>query len=450
MKKFILGAVALSCLSITGVVVADDHSEVAPRNMIIVVGDGMGFPYTTAYRYFKDGRGMTTQADIEPTLLDRYLVGAASTYPADDTLITDSAASATTLASRVKTYNGAIGVDIEKSPVESLMETAKAEGFLTGAIATTRVTHATPAAFFTHVHYRRQEREIAEQFAQFNEDGEWKFDLLLGSGREFFRYENEDGTQVDHLADMQSRGMQVIESIDGLTDVRALPLTGLFHEKDFPFVIDDAPRLEQMVAQGLRLLAEQDEPFVLLIEASMIDWCGHGNDIGCAMHEMRDLELAFDTLVEFVESRSDTALVMTADHSTGGLALGADGVYQWRAAQVNRIGRSLRLMANELAAMAKIDWEPYINQYLPFPLATEHQSELNRLAALTGESQVREINKFLVQFVRYHTGTGFTTSGHTGEDVPVYAVGPWADAFRGHQDHSDIAAQLIEWIEARD
>ncbi|RUO26417.1 alkaline phosphatase [Aliidiomarina minuta] len=426
-------------------------AEEAPRNLIMVIGDGMGFPYLSAYRYFKDGRGMTDQADMEHTIFDRYLVGAASTYPADGTLVTDSAASGTALATGYKTYNGAIGVDADEQPLKNMMEYANERGFLTGTIATTRVTHATPASFFAHVPQRRMEAEIADQYATRNEDGSWKFDLMLGSGRQFFvREGDEENEAVDHLEYFRNHGMRVVSSYEDLQTQQRLPLIGLFHDRDFPYVIDDEKRLKMMVEESLRLLENADQPYVIMIEAAMIDWCGHGNDIGCAMHEMAELDQLLEFLIPYVEEQGDTALVVTADHSTGGLTLGADGEYQFRASEINKIGRSLRLMATELKDMPGIDWDDYIEAHLPFPLSTEQQSELKRVASYEGDNHREAINDVLRDIVGYHTRAGWTTSGHTGEDVPVIAAGPWAEHFRGTQDQTDIARQFIEWIKVQD
>jgi alkaline phosphatase len=446
LKKLIFGLTLVSSLACTGIVQA--QTDPAPRNLILVIGDGMGFPYLSAYRYYKDGRGMTDQADMEKTLFDQYLVGAASTYPADDTLVTDSAASATTLASGVKTYNGAIGVDADESPVKSMMEYARENGYLTAAIATTRVTHATPASFFTHVPQRSMEAEIADQFATQTDNGEWRFDLLLGSGKRFFvRDGDEDNDAVDHFAHFNDNGMSTIESLEDLQAQQALPLIGLFHDNAFPYVIDDEKRLRSLTEEGLRLLEGADKPYVLMIEASMIDWCGHGNDIGCAMNEMADLDDMLEFLIPHVEERGDTALVVTADHSTGGLTLGADEVYAFRAQHVAKQGRSIRTMASELNDMPRIDWDNYLQKHLPYPLSTDQQQAIERAAGADNETRHGDIESTLHEIVRYHTRAGWTTGGHTGEDVPVIAVGPWANDFTGMQDHSDIAKRYIEWIQ---
>ena len=443
---------AVASLSVAAVPTVQAQTEAnTPRNLIMVIGDGMGQPYLHAYRYFKDARGMTEQVDIERTVFDNYFVGTASTYPADQTLVTDSAAGATTLASGIKTYNGAIGVDTDRQPVKSMMQYAKERGMLTAAIATTRLTHATPASFFTHVESRRMENDIADQLASRNEHGDWRFDLLIGSGTRFFVREATDDTPaVNHLEYFRSNGVRVAESFEDLQTQQRLPLIGLLHDDSFPYVIDAEKRLQPLVQEGLRLLDNADQPFVLMIEASMIDWCGHGNDIGCAMHEMAELEQLLEFLVPYVEERGDTALVVTADHSTGGLTLGADGHYQFRVQEINRQGRSLRAMATDLAEMPWIDWTDYIEKHLPYPLSTEQQEAIAKVADYEGDNHRNAINDVLLDILNYHTRAGWTTSGHTAEDVPVLAAGPWAHHFRGAQDHTDIANQYIEWIKAND
>ncbi|RUO23649.1 alkaline phosphatase [Aliidiomarina iranensis] len=451
-KRTLLLSATLLSLAVPFSVNAHDHDDSdkepeKPKQIILVIADGMGHPFVSAYRYFKDGRNHTMAADVEQTIFDRYLVGSASTYPADDTLVTDSAASATALATGVKTYNGAISVDADGNPIPTIMHKARDLGWQTAAIATTRVTHATPASFFTHVPSRRMEDEIADQFAVVDDNGLPMFDLLLGSGRKHFVLEDENGNRVSHLRTLNNRGVRVVESYEQLQTQQRLPLLGLFHDDAFPFVIDDQKRLELMAREGLRLLGNSEKPFVLMIEASMVDWCGHANDIACAMHEMAELDDLMLFLEEYAEGRDDTQIILTADHSTGGLTLGADGDYKFRAGDIHNVGRSLRVMATELNDMPAVDWDAYIDEYLPFTLTTEHQTALTDVAASTSERRRAEIQAILIDIVRFHTGAGWTTGGHTGEDVPVIAIGPWSENFKGAQDHIDIATQLIDWVQ---
>ena len=121
----------------------------APDNIIMIVGDGMGPAYTSAYRYFHDD---PKTAAIEQTVFDRHLVGMSSTYPAPVSgYVTDSAAGATALATGTKTYNGAIGVDTDKKPLESVLVWAKTQGKKTGVVVTSRINHATPEIGRAHV-----------------------------------------------------------------------------------------------------------------------------------------------------------------------------------------------------------------------------------------------------------------------------------------------------------
>jgi alkaline phosphatase len=117
MKKVILTACA--ALFVTA---CSNESVVSPqpvKNIIMVVSDGMGPAYTTAYRYYNDNPNTVA---IEETVFDRHLVGMSSTYPADVSgFVTDSAAAATALSTGVKSYNGAIGVDVNKKPVQTVL-----------------------------------------------------------------------------------------------------------------------------------------------------------------------------------------------------------------------------------------------------------------------------------------------------------------------------------------
>ena len=149
-----------------------------PKNMIIMIGDGMGPSYTTAYRYYKNN---PETEEIEQTVFDRLLVGMSSTYPAPVSgYVTDSAASATALSTGFKTYNGAIAVDLDKQPLTTIMEMAKQVGLSTGVAVSRQVNHATPAAFLAHNEHRRKYVQIAEGYLDSDAD------VILGGGQKYF------------------------------------------------------------------------------------------------------------------------------------------------------------------------------------------------------------------------------------------------------------------------
>ena len=156
MKKILSTLLITAAISGCATIASDNvapSANTGPKNIIMVVGDGMGPAYTTAYRLFKDNPN--TKA-IEPTVFDNILVGRSSTYPAKISgFVTDSAASATALATGHKSYNGAIGVDVDVKPLETVMEYAKSIGNSTGLVVTSQINHATPASYAAHVKQRK-------------------------------------------------------------------------------------------------------------------------------------------------------------------------------------------------------------------------------------------------------------------------------------------------------
>ncbi len=159
-----------------------------PKNVIFLVGDGMGPSFNTAYRYYQND---PSAKSMNPTTFDKYLKGTNRTYPNDPKEnVTDSAAGATAFSSGHKTYNGAIGVDENKKKVKTVLEDAKEKGKSTGLVSTAELTDATPAAYASHVDSRDKKDEIAKQFYKDKINGKHKVDVLLGGGSKYFGKEN--------------------------------------------------------------------------------------------------------------------------------------------------------------------------------------------------------------------------------------------------------------------
>ena len=315
--KLKLSLLALLCSA--GSVMA----ESAPKNIIYMIGDGMGPAYTTAYRYFKDDPNTKV---VDPTVFDTILRGMAHTYPDDHTYVTDSAAGATALSSGHKSYNGAIAVDTDKKPVKTMLEVAKERGMTTALVATSQINHATPASFASHNESRRNYDEIANDYIDNKIAGKLPVDLMLGGGTKY--YVREDRNLVEEF---KAAGYQYSDDFAAMNDLKQVPALGLFAEVGLPFALDENPtRLTQMTTKALDLLdGQNDKGFFVMIEGSQIDWCGHANDIACAMGEMDDFAKSIEQAKAYVDKNPDTLLVITADHSTGGLTLGAHGQYKW-------------------------------------------------------------------------------------------------------------------------
>ncbi|WP_462152834.1 alkaline phosphatase [Pseudoalteromonas xiamenensis] len=406
----------------------------APKNIIYMIGDGMGPAYTTAYRYYMDNPETKV---VDPTVFDSMLKGMAHTYPDDHTYVTDSAAGATALATGTKSYNGAIAVDTQKHDLTTMLEIAKHLGKTTALVATSQINHATPASFAAHNESRRNYDEIANDYIDNKIDGKLAVDLMLGGGTKYFI--RKDRNIVNEF---KEAGYVYADDFNKLNDIKSLPALGLFAEVAFPSAIDANPnRLEKMTTKALSLLDKQNEKgFFIMIEGSQIDWCGHANDVACAMHEMHDFANAITVAKRYVDNNPDTLLVITADHSTGGLTLGANGEYKWLTDVVRGVKASAVTITEALLKTDDIakTWTAYSDISLS-------KEDLAALETAKKESD-KALNKAIKNVINTASFTGWTTGGHTAVDVQVFAHGNSAMDFVGSQNNTAIADKLIGYI----
>jgi len=425
-KQF--GLLALLCTT-TGA-----FAQTAPKNVIYMIGDGMGPAFTTAYRYYKDD---PTTKEIETTVFDTMLKGMAHTYPDDHTYVTDSAAGATALSSGHKSYNGAIAVDTAKKPVKTMLEIAKEQGMTTALVATSQINHATPASFAAHNESRRNYDDIANDYIDNKIAGKLPVDLMLGGGTQYFI--RDDRNLVDEF---KQAGYQYGDDIKNLGQITQVPAIGLYAPKGLPFALDENPtRLKQLTAKAFDLLdGQNDKGFFVMIEGSQIDWCGHANDIACAMAEMDDFAKSIETAKAYVDNNPDTILVITADHSTGGLTIGAHGQYKWETDIIKGVKATAGTLTNLLMESDNLKTVWQANTSIEF--TAENEIKLKQAKAM-GEKTLNLAVKSIINDLSF---TGWTTGGHTASDVQVFAYGKNSDDFVGSQNNTDIAKKLIGYI----
>lgn len=261
--------------------------------------------------------------------IDKYLVGTAKTYSANS-WVTDSAAGATAYASCIKTFNKGTGVDVNGEPVITTVEAAKAKGYKVGVVVTSRTTHATPAAFTSHVIDRNNEVEIAAQ--QITKG----VDILLGGGRDFYLPTSKGGKRTDGKDIIEiAQNQYKYNYINTTQQFRAgfkLPILGLFNGDHLNYEIDNQGKneltLSEMVSKVIKILDEESQKdsncpgFFLLIEGSRIDHALHENDPSTSALEALEFDKTFGIVAEFAEKSPRTSVVSIADHETGGLTLG--------------------------------------------------------------------------------------------------------------------------------
>ncbi|UXR76155.1 MULTISPECIES: alkaline phosphatase [unclassified Staphylococcus] len=423
-----------------------------PKNIIFLVGDGMGPSYQTAYRYFADN---PDTEEMEETAFDDYLVGSQRTYSADEKdNVTDSAAAGTAISSGHKTYNGAIGVDANKQKVETVLERAKSIGKSTGLVTTAELTDATPAAYASHVADRGQKNDIAKQFYDQRIQGEHKVDVLLGGGAKYFGKENGN---LDKQ--FEKDGYDVVTNKESLAESDSEQVLGIFADENIPLQIDapdDDPSLAEMQKSALDRLSKDGDGFFLMVEGASIDKQGHTHDVTGVMSEMSGFEKAFEDAMAYAKSNPDTLVVATADHSTGGLSVGKDGEYAWDAEPIRNMKHSAQWMTEQIAAGESI--EDTVKAGYGFDVDTKAIEKMkqaaDRLSKLDKkkdeeeyEQQYQALQDAIQQPINDASKTGWTSSGHTGVDTNTYAYGPGAEAFRGNMNNVENAQHIFSFYE---
>ena len=272
------------------------------RNVIFMIGDGMGLEQLST-AWVVNNRHLNITDNISK-------IGLQWSYSANK-LVTDSAAAGTALATGNKTKNGKIGVSVDNEPMETLTEYAKSKGKKTGTSVVCRICDATPAVFSTHYHDRDSLHRIIAQFVDSN------LDFLSGGGLKW--WENRpDGR--DLTAEVEAKGYTFVKDIESLKAVESGPVIALTAYKELPPALDRGTDHQDAVRKALELL-DNKKGFFLMVEGSCIDdWC-HANKVGYAVEEILDFDRTVGVVLEWAAKDGETLVIVTADHSTGGMTL---------------------------------------------------------------------------------------------------------------------------------
>lgn len=289
-----------------------DHPDVAKpaKNIILLIGDGMGLTQISSAFYFK--KDIPNFARFENIGLSRT---------SSTVRITDSAAGATAFAAGEKTYNGAIGVDADTAAIPSIVEILSRDQWATGLISTSSITHATPACFYAHVKSRGMEQEIAAQMPSSD------IDFFAGGGTGFF-IDSLREDKKDVLGELEANGFEVNTKQLGRRHNPSKKYAYLLGHPAMPTMTQGrGDFLSRATEEALDYLSSSSENFFLMVEGSMIDWGGHGNDTEFLVTEMIDFDDAIGVALDFAEKDGNTLVVVTADHETGGFTLSNGQTY---------------------------------------------------------------------------------------------------------------------------
>ncbi|HEX9935289.1 MAG TPA: alkaline phosphatase, partial [bacterium] len=283
----------------------------APKNVVLFIGDGLSLAAIDVARYKALGKTGKLHMDRMP------VAGFVRTCSADK-LITDSAAAATALAAGLKTKNGMIGITPDGEKCMTILEACQKRGMSTGLVVTSSITHATPAAFASHVATRKQHSEIAEQLLNH------RVNVLLGGGTAYFRPKSTEFSkrldERDLINEARQAGYAFVETREAMLQADRTLLLGLF-ALDYMKSEPPEPCLSDMTAKALSLLSSDPDGFFLMVEGSQIDWTAAKNDAFGIVRQMLDFDSAIGLALDFAVQNDSTLVVATSDHETGGLAL---------------------------------------------------------------------------------------------------------------------------------
>lgn len=268
-----------------------DETSEPVKNIIFIIGDGMG------------PNQINLVGDSANNFERAHSIGFSKTYSASHR-VTDSAAGGTALACGVKTHNGMLGMNADSVPVNSIMTALSQRGLATGEIASCRITHATPAAFYTHQINRGMDAEILQD--------------LYKNGPDVFVAGGNKLISTDSLA---QAGYQITYSLDSMTNIANGKVACMLAEEDMPTAPFRGDTIAKGVQQALRLLEQNEKGFFLFIEGSQIDWAGHGNEGERMRAEMKDINRVIGVCMDYADKHPGTLIFITADHETGGLSL---------------------------------------------------------------------------------------------------------------------------------
>ncbi|MBQ3766899.1 MAG: alkaline phosphatase [Bacteroidales bacterium] len=274
------------------------------RNVIIMIGDGMGLEQVSCAWVVNHGK----------LNLDHFpYVGISRTW-CTDKLITDSGAGGTAISSGKKTAYSHVGTAPDNSDIPSVLVKAQQLGKKTGVAVTCHFADATPCDFCCHNEYRYNQDDLIADYV------ECGVDYLAGGGLDWFTVNRKDGRDI--TKEMASAGYTVALTEEELMAAE-LPVIGILAPDNLPVAMERGDLYRHTVTHGLDILSREsgDKGFVMMLEGSCIDDWLHGNDIGKAMEELLDFDRTIGDVLEWAAADGHTLVVVTADHATGCLTL---------------------------------------------------------------------------------------------------------------------------------
>ena len=423
--------------------------DAAPaKNVILLMTDGTSATHITLTRWYKGA----------PLALDNILVGGLRTYSAES-IITDSAPAATAFATGYKSNSKFIGVLPEKTtvpgvsapaagdefkPVATVLEGARLMGKSVGLVATSQVQHASPAGFSAHTPFRDRYELIAKQQVYGN------IDVVFGGGLQYLLPKEQGGTRADSLnlvEVLKQQGYSVLQTRDELLKFKGKKAWGLFAPEAMMYDLDrqtlapQEPSLAEMTAKAIETLSKNEKGFFLFVEASKVDWAAHANDPTGVISDLLAYDKAVEVALEFAKNDRNTLVIAFADHGTGGMSIGRKEFYKiYDKLPYETVLGPLKQAAFTGEGMDRIigadrsEFNIRIQMLQNFAVADLTAEEI---AAIQKAPRKRAFATVVGPILSKRAAIGWIYTGHTGEDLFLYAFGP--NKPTGLIENTDIA-----------
>jgi alkaline phosphatase len=435
------------------------------------IGDGMGTNQVLGAEMYRSAIQGKPLGRVQTLMTTFPYSGHASTYSATNG-ITDSAAAGTCLATGKKTKNGMLGQAPDSSDLRTIAEDLKAQGWGVGIMTTVAIDHATPGAFYAHVPDRDKYYRIGEQLVESN------FDFFGGAGFHhpqgkkdnkdinLYRRAEENGYTIAHGYE------EALEKKDTEKLILVQPCdTGKNHGSNLPYAIDRQEgdlTLAQIVDIAIPFLSERYQRFFMMVEGGMIDYACHGDDAATAIGEVWDMDDAMRVAYAFYEAHPDeTLIIVTADHETGGMALG-NSDYTLQLDLLQNQHCSAWILSDRFTQLFKEKGKPSWNEVkeiyreqLGFwdkvKISADEEKELKAVyqaaCAKKGKDTktmyktINAVGDAGIALLNKKAKIGWTTHAHSAHAVPIFSIGVNAQLFSGWHDNTEIVPLIYQAIQ---
>lgn len=435
------------------------------------IGDGMGSNQVLAAEMYRSALQSEPLGRVQTLMTQMPYMGHLSTHSASNG-ITDSSAAGTCLATGTKTTNGTMGLSPEGDTLRTIAEELKADGWGIGIMTTVAIDHATPGAFYGHDRKRSHYYELGTQLCYSG------FDFFGGAGFHYPQGKKDDkDINLYRLAEKQgytiAHGYKEALSLQSSAEKMILVQegdTGMHHGENLPYTIDRKEgelKLAEIVSTAIPFLEQRYDRFFMMVEGGMIDYACHGDDGRTAIEEVWNMDEAMQVAWDFYRKHPDeTLIVVTADHETGGMALGnSDYTLHLDLLQYQRC--SAWILSDLFTQLFKNNKRPTWQQVqqlyreqLGFwdkvEISHEEEAELKALykAAVCHKGKdtktmyktINQLGDAGIQLLNKKAHLGWTSHAHTAHAVPVFAIGVGAELFTGWHDNTELVPLLWKAI----